>query len=484
MGDSQSLHLEQRMGLRLSQSQLRFVKLLEMTSPEMEEAVARELEDNPALGVVDNVLPEERQAGLTDDGAEFKETSEQIQKADYANSDDIPYYRLNVNNYSPDDDGYDATVADEGESLYDNLNAQLAERHISPDLCKLASYIIGSLDSNGYLRSPLHSLVDDLAFNVGVETTTVELQKALEIVQSLDPVGIGASDLRECLLPQLEHLPSSKRRDDALVIIRDHFEPFSMKHSHKIISAMHISSERLADAMSLIKSLNPKPGSVLESELPSRMQTIIPDFVISVEDGEISVSLTNRIPDLKIEESFASAVARMEANAKNRNSRKGSEFVTSRFNDARDFIRVVRQRQETLFAVMTAIVKIQKEYFLTEDVRRMRPMLIKDVAAMTGYDISVISRATNNKYAATPWGTFPLRFFFTDSFGEDGDELTNKEVAEIITSIVRSEDKRHPLSDERIREEMLAKGYDVSRRTVAKYRDREGIPVARLRKEM
>lgn len=261
-----------------------------------------------------------------------------------------------------------------------------------------------------------------------------------------------------------------------------------MKHTHKIISGLRIGQERVKEAIDLILTLNPKPGASLDST-SYRTNVIVPDLVVSNEDGHLSVSLNNRVPELAIDRTFSEAVREMEETAASRRkARKGQEFVISRFNDARDFIRILRQRQETLIGVMTAIMKIQEEYFRTEDVYRLKPMMIKDISAMTGYDISVISRATNNKYVATPWGIFPLRFFFSDSIGEEGEDtseaLTNRKVEAEIAAIVEGEDKRHPLSDEKIKDMMEARGYEVSRRTVAKYRDRQGIPVARLRKEL
>ena len=285
---------------------------------------------------------------------------------------------------------------------------------------------------------------------------------------------------------QLRHLPDSQQKEDALKIIESQFEAFSMKHTHRIITGLKIDKERVRRAIDLILTLNPKPGASINSDA-GNTNIIIPDLVISTEDGILSVATNNRIPELAIDGSFSEAVREMESGER-RKAKRGSEFITSRYNDARDFIKILRQRQETLITVMTAIMKIQHEYFMTQDVYRLKPMMIKDISAMTGLDLSVISRATNNKYVATPWGIFPLRFFFSDSIGEEGDDaaetLTNRKIEAEICALVEKEDKQHPLSDEKIRQEMEAKGYDVSRRTVAKYRDRQGIPMARLRKEL
>ena len=325
-----------------------------------------------------------------------------------------------------------------------------------------------------------------MAFGPGIEVSVDEAQTALDTVKDLEPYGVGASDLRECLLIQLRHLSESQERDDAIKIIDSQFEAFSMKHTHRIITGLKMDKERVKNAIDLIVSLNPKPGASINPD-SENANIIIPDLIINNEDGDLSVALNNRIPELDIDRSFSEAVREMEATAKKR-AKKGSEFVITRFNDAKDFIRILKQRQETLISVMTAIMKIQEEYFQTQDIYRLKPMMIKDVAALTGFDLSVISRATNNKYVATPWGIFPLRFFFSDSIGDEGDDtteiLTNRKIEAEISALVEKEDKRHPLSDEKIRQEMQERGYDVSRRTVAKYRDRQGIPVARLRKEM
>jgi RNA polymerase sigma-54 factor len=462
MPPQQSLSLDQRLSLRLSAQQLRFVKLLELNTPEIEEAIERELDDNPALERVDPA-PEPQ--------------------------DDIPAYRFNARNSSPDDFAdYDFSPPDAEESLYEMLLRQLNEKDLQAKVRQAAEYIVGSLDSNGYLRRPLPSLVNDMAFGPGIEVSQQEAAQALKAVQSLEPYGVGATSLQECLRLQLEHLQPSHTRDVALEIIDRQFEAFSMKHTHRIISGLKLSKEEVRDAIDLIVSLNPKPGASVGSGSEAS-NVIIPDLIIDNENGHLTVSTNSGLPELAIEQSFAEAVAAMENGASRRKARKGMEFVTSRYNDARDFIRILRQRRDTLLSVMTAIMKIQEEYFRTEDVYRLKPMMIKDIASLTGLDFSVISRATNNKYVATPWGVFPLRFFFSDSIGEEegedsSDILTNRKIEAEIAALVEQEDKKHPLSDEKIRSLMEERGYDVSRRTVAKYRDRQGIPVARLRKEM
>lgn len=453
----QGLEMTQTPGLFLTQQQIRFVRMLEMNAPELDEAVERELEENPALDIKDESHEEER--------------------------DRYPVYRPN---YGADEEMPQFSPPDMENSIYDTLYAQLAERRLPPNVELGARFIIASLDSNGYLLRPLSNLVDDMAFGPGIDLTPEEAREALDAVRSLDPPGIGASSLRDCLELQLIAMPDSDTRNIALRIIREAYEPFTLKHKRKIMSQLKISEDAADRALNMILGLNPKPGASLGFSVTDEASVIIPDFIVNVEEGEISVSLNNKIPELRIDMGFEQAMKNMERTAKGR-PKKGSEYIVRSYNDARDFIKILSQRQQTMLSVMTAIIKIQKEYFLTEDVYNMKPMGLKDVSAVSGLDMSVISRATNNKFVALPWGIFPMRFFFSDAVGGDTDgtdAATNRQIEAEIRRLVESEDKRHPLSDRKITEEMVARGFDLSRRTVAKYRDRLEIPVARLRKEM
>lgn len=483
MASKQSLSIDQRITTRLSAQQLRFVRLLECTAPELEDAVERELEDNPALTVAE-------EAPTPRNEAEIRRYAASGGHDDYSDF----YYNQ----------------SDSGESLYESLSRQLSEKKLPEPVRKAALYIIGSLDPNGYLRRSLPNLVNDMDFREGLQVTLAEAEEALGVVTDLEPYGVGARDLRECLRIQLTHMPRSQQRDDALRIIDEQFEEFSLKHTHRIISGLKIGKERVAEAISLIVSLNPKPGAAFSS-VSDASNIIIPDLIIGEEDGRITISTDSNVPELTIDSTFSEAMRQMETAEGGEDSGPGnegngeeggaegdiaSEFVATRYGDARDFIAILRQRRETLLKVMWAIVNIQKEYFRTQDVYKLKPMMLKDVAAVTGLDLSVISRATNNKYVATPWGVFPLRFFFSDTKGdsdargadeENGDSseaLTNRKIEAEIKTLVEQEDKSHPLSDEKIRQLMEERGYDVSRRTVAKYRDRVGIPVARLRKDL
>lgn len=483
MGKKTSLTLGIGQRPMLTQQQIRLAKMLELTAPELDERVNRELEENPALE-----RDEERdEAPVNDDGSRFSESEEQLRKKDYADPDDIPYYRLQARNSSPDDQREYSTPADTSESMYDILLRALSQRDLPQDTALAARYIIGNLDSNGYLRRSASGISDDIIIDLGVDIPPAVVEEALGIVQDLEPYGIGARDLQESLTLQLRHRPESPVRDDALNIVENAFQALSMKHFHRITTELHIPQERVREAVDLIRSLNPRPGASLGNGPGMRAAPIIPDFEVEIDDeGEITVSLNNRIPELRISETFSNAVRRMDENAETRRANKDnkSAFLTTRYNEARSFIQLLRQRQNTLFSVMTAIVKRQREYFLTEDVHRLAPMGIKDLAKDTGYDMSVISRATANKYVATPWGVYPLRFFFSDSLGEEGEEFTAKAVQDILKRLIEQEDKRHPLSDQKLTELIAAEGYDISRRTVAKYRERLKIPKSSLRREM
>ncbi|MDE7414014.1 MAG: RNA polymerase factor sigma-54 [Muribaculaceae bacterium] len=458
---AQNLTLEQTQRLALTPQQIRFVKLLEMNEPELEEAVKKEVEENVALEEKEETIPTERPAST---------------------------FSSLYQGSSGEGDGPVFTPADTDESLYDNLYTQLSEKRLTDNVKEAARYIIGNLDSNGYLDRPLPRLIDDLAFNEDVYVSDREAREALETVRSLEPAGIGAFNLQDTLDLQLSRMPQSAVRDNAIKIIREGYEAFTMKHKHKLISSLKLSPQEVDHALDLIRSLNPRPGATLGSDSADQASVIIPDFIVTNEEGHISVSLNNRIPELRIDSAFEQALANMERTAKGRKKKTPEqEYVVKNYNDARDFISILTQRQQTMMDVMTAIIKIQKEYFETQDVYALRPMMIKNVAELTGLDFSVISRATNGKYVATPWGVFPLRFFFSDSVGENtqgSEALTNRKIEEEIRSIIDMEDKRHPLSDQHLMEQMAKRGYDISRRTVAKYRDRLKIPVARLRKEM
>lgn len=452
---AQELHQlqSQRLQQRLTSQQVRFVRLLEMNEQEVEAAVERELDDNPALERVDTVPAEPRYVA--------------------------PFDPRPQPEWTP-------VAADDSETLYDLLAAQIGERYAPETVRKAALYIIGNLDSNGYLQRSPQGMMDDLAFGPGIDVSPEQMAQALDMVRSLDPAGVGAANLQESLELQLERMSPSPVRDDALRIVREGFEAFTMKHLPRLVTQLRMPAPRVEAAVEMILSLNPKPGAAVGSGRGELAAAVVPDFQIDVsERGEITVGFPGNIPALAIEESFEQAVRRMKDRAATRKD-KDARFIMSRYGDARDFINILQQRRDTLYSVMTAIVKLQHDYFLSGDDHDLHPMTLKDVAALIGMDVSTVSRATAGKYVATSSGIVPLRFFFSEGYdrGEGSARVSARSVQAALRALVDGEDKRHPLSDEALCAMLAEQGYDVSRRTVAKYRDRLGLPVARLRKNM
>lgn len=465
MSTRQELGLRIGQQQRLSQQQLRFVRLLEMNPDELREAVETELEANPALEAEE-------------------EPGERLPEVDRTGSESDWSGRMNYVSYSPDRaDDIPFAPEDRSVSLADMLEDQLGQFDLSPVVRAAARYLIGSMDPNGYIYRPIGQLRQDMEFHEGIVLTDEELEEAWTTVRRLDPPGVGATDLRDSLILQLDRLSPTPTRDLALRILREEYDLFTKKHFDRIASALKAGNEDVGEAVSLIRSLNPKPGAAVGSSVDDVANMIIPDFILERDENEnLHILLNNRIPELRISRSFDEAVASLKTPAEKRKN----SYILGSWREARDFMDLLGQRQATMLRVMSAILKLQREYFETEDIYQLRPMIIKDVAAETGLDLSVISRATANKHIETPWGTFPLRFFFSDTVGDenggDTEALTNRKIEAEIRTLVETEDKAHPLSDEKLREAILARGYDVSRRTVAKYRDRLGIPVARLRR--
>ena len=488
-------NLSQQQQLRLSQRlapmQVRYVRLLEMNRAEAEDAVYRELVDNPALAVADDpasapgsdsapALRSQQEAGLE---------QRRMERDNFSSEDDMPYYL--TRDYLPSgrsDELRNLQFAQtpQRESLYEHLLSQLAQKDLDADTLRAARYIIGNLDSNGYLSRSIESMVDDLAFNQGVEIPVSVMRRALDEVRSLEPPGIGGSSLQEVLAFQLEAMPGDRTRDDALRIVHEAFEALSMRHSHRIISQLKLPEERYKEAMRLILSLNPRPGSAFGSA--EGAAAAVPDFEIEEDsEGRLRVSVPSSIPALVIDESFAAAQADLSRNSSQRKEhRKANEFVNSRYNDARDFIAVVRQRRQTLMDVITAVARLQERYIRTSDEADLRPMALKDVASLTGLDVSTVSRATAGKYVALPWGIIPMKHLFSEGYADTagGAEISTRSVKAAIREIIEAEDKRHPLSDESLMQELTARGFSAKRRTVAKYREQMGFPPARLRKQM
>lgn len=469
----QTLTTQQTLTTTISQQQVRFVRMVEMTAPEVEEAVEKELEENPALEVVDSA------------GNSNSTSSEIRQTTAYAAT------RVGKN--------YD--FFDRGESsgsLLEELSSQIDLRELNARIALAAHYIVGNLDSNGYLARPLQSIGNDIFLSEGEDLSLKELEEGLAAVQSCDPPGVGGRDVQESLIIQARRVldgldadnPERLRVENALKILTSYIDLLSLHHYEVIERRMRLSAKEVEDAVGFIRKLNPRPGASYESGV-EQWNYVVPDFIIKISDErKMDISLNNVIPELSISRSFEEAVESMNAEREGRKAakelRQGKEFIIDRYVNARDFIKVLQRRQETLFNVMTAIAHLQRDYITTQDESKLHPMGLKDVAAATGYDLSLISRSTSNKHVALPWGIVPLRFFFSETFGNslsDDGTVSGRSVESAIRLIVDEEDKRRPLSDDAITRKLNAKGLEVSRRTVNKYRDRLNIPPARLRKK-
>lgn len=480
----QTLTQEQKLAQRLSPLQLQLVPLLQMNSLEIEEKIRSELDDNPALEVNEEAI--DNSLNKDEDGETFKETADDIQQADYRDEDDIPYYRTNISNHSADDETRDAIIISES-SLVDYLMEQIHERNLSETQMKIAEYIIGNIDDNGYLSRSLLAITDDLVFQTGIDVTEEEVKAVLLVVQELDPAGVGATDLRDCLLIQLKRKKENEVSKLSYRVVKELFDEFSKKHYDKIMSVLNINDDMMKDIISDIRTLTPKPGNSITGVADdSHAQQIIPDFNVEVEGNNIMLTILNNIPELQISESYSTIYNNF---AKHKpTSRQDAETIATvklKYEKANDFIKVLRQRQETLFRTMRSITLRQREFFISGDETKIKPMILKDVAEDTGYDLSVISRATVNKYVNTQWGVFPLKYFFNEGLQhESGEEVSTREILTILKSVIEGENKLRPYSDEQLCGIMKKRGYEIARRTIAKYREKLSIPVARLRKEI
>ena len=465
---------------RLSPRQVQFVRLLEMNGPELEDEIRRQLDDNPALEIAD--APESTDQNTDDNYIENR--SEYDDPINSDPDDDPADYRLSPR--QGNDDDYTPQIADDSIDIYDDLSRQLGQIDLPQITQYIAQYIIGNIDENGYLTRSLSDMSDDIAITTGIDITHKQMSEAYEVVRSLDPPGVGAVDLRDCLLIQLRRLPNSTPISDIAIEIVDHnFDLLSKKHYDRLQAQLGVSDHEMRQAIELIKSLNPKPGSGLAtSQTMMRQSHITPDVTVEYrDDHRATVSLTSSLPQLQVESSFVSDPEDIPvlSGASAAAVRQAQAFVRLKRDEAESFISAIKQRSHTLLAVTEAIVRLQPDFFLTGDTSKLRPMILKDIAAITGLDISVISRATAGKYMSTEMGIYPLKMFFNEPSHEDSDTSTHKILHELKT-IIDSEDKRHPLSDEALKDALDTKGYKLARRTVTKYREKLGMPIGRLRK--
>lgn len=483
----QKLSLQQRLLQKLSPQQIQVIKLLELPTMQLEQRIKKELEENPVLelerGGSDEVddYNNELKSNADNDNEEFSVD-------DYLNEEDLPAYKYQANNYSSDDKIQDMPIT-EGASFHEILMEQLALLDLTEEEIVLAENIVGNIDEDGYLRRDLESIMDDLLFMQNIHTDEDELQEILTKIQTLDPSGVAASDLRECLLLQLKRKNTKEESiRHAILILEDYFDEFSKKHYDKLMKKLDLDDDDLKEAIQEVLRLNPKPGSSFSNNISRTSQAIIPDFILELVDGELMLSLNQRnVPELRVNNTYSNILKDYKNSGKKSSAQQKDTalFVKQKLDSAKWFIDAVRQRQQTLLLVMNAIISYQREYFVDGDEIRLKPMILKDIADKTGLDVSTISRVSNSKYIQTHFGTFQVKYFFSEGMQkDDGEEVSTREIKKILKDCIENEDKRKPLTDQKLSDILKEKSYNIARRTVAKYREQMGYPVARLRKEI
>lgn len=473
--------LQQRLQQKLSPQQIQVIKLIEVPTLELEERIRQELEENPALEEgAEEVVSEDIDLDENPDGG----NNDDLDLDEYMNDDDIPDYKLQANNTSKDDRKEDIPFSI-GMTFHEYLIDQLHLYDLDENEQMLAEYIIGNIDDEGYLRRDIEAMVDDIVFQLGMEVSDKKMLDLLMVVQAFEPAGVGARDLQECLILQINRKEQTESVEIALKIIRDLFDEFSKKHFEKIIKKLNISEEQFIKASSEITKLNPKPGNAWGNLLEKNMQHVVPDFILEVENGEPYVVLNNRnVPELRVSHTYQEMFQDYSKNKQNREMKDAVMFVKQKLDSAKWFIDAIKQRHNTLLTTMTAIVNFQKEFFLEGDETLLKPMILKDISEITGLDISTISRVSNSKYIQTDFGVYAVKYFFSESMQTDsGEEVSSREIKSILQTCIENENKRKPITDEQLAEILQEKGYVIARRTVAKYREQLDIPVARLRKE-
>lgn len=481
--------LQQKLQQKLSPQQIQLMKLLQVPAIALEQRIKEEMEANPVLEEGEEVEEfDENESSIEENDEQKDEMEQALEDFDYEEYTDdyIPEYKTRANNYSADDEDKSTPIV-YYDSFLSGLEAQLGYLNLDENETQLAATLVGNLDDNGYLGRELESIVNDLAFTQGIETTYEELERILMLIQDFDPPGIGARDLNECLLIQL----LKKDQDNpqihlATKIIEKNFNAFAKKHYQKLIDKFEITEEELKEAIDEITKLNPKPGGSISGNKVSN-QAIIPDFILTNNDGKPGVVLTSpNMPELRISRDYKEMLkAYAEGGKQSKEDKKGLFFVKQKIDSAKWFIDAIRQRQNTLLNTAEAIVNYQRDYFQDGDETQLKPMILKNIAEIVHLDISTISRVVNSKYIQTPFGTFLLKKLFSESLStESGEEVSTIEVKRILQNIIEKEDKKHPLTDEKLALLLKEKKYNIARRTVAKYREQLNIPVGRLRKKL
>lgn len=513
-----SLTTDLRQTTKLSPAQIQVIRMLEIPAVELRQRVEEEIQQNPLLEEVPEYERKEKDEHEEPDAYEddylYHDGDEHTHdEDDYAANDsytdindsvdindaylaghfddeydDTTNYRYQTNNRSADDElpNEELTLSD-STTFYDYLLEQVGEKKLTERERNIAEYVIGCLDENGWLTRTSEQMVDDLAFHAGVDVTDDEMNRIVDMVRQLDPPGVGATDLRECLLLQLQRRPKTLANQRAIRVVEKFFNEFRKRHFEAISQRMNITDEEMQEVQDEISKLNPKPGNSFGGTMYENSGNhVIPDFFITNEEGQLTISLnTGDIPDLRINEDYVSMLDDLNTNRKSKANRDGVRFIKQHIEAAKWFIDAIRQRNETLMHTMEAIVHFQRDYFVEGDETYLKPMILQDIADMTGYDVSTISRVSNSKYVQTDFGTFPLKHFFSEGLAtETGDEVSTREIKKVIREVVSKEDKRNPLNDDQLVQILKMDDYIVARRTVAKYREQLGIPVARLRKKI
>ncbi len=480
-------HLQFKLSQKLSPQQIQLMKLIQLPTQAFEQRLKQELEENPALETgKEETEPQDEFDDIYDQETDNETiNTDDINIDEYLSDDEIPDYRTKANNYSSDDEEKSVPYA-AGISFNQYLINQLNTVYLTDEEWTIAEFLVGSVDESGYIRRPLTDIMDDLAFTQNVYTDEKTIAKILSIVQDLDPPGVGARSLEECLIIQLEKKEITPSVELATAILKKSFEHFTKKHYQKLIQKHNITEEELKEAIGEIEKLNPKPGGSYSGN-NRIVEHVVPDFAIRIVDGELELTLNGRnAPELHVSREYSNMLkGYKEAKEKSKSQKDTVLFIKQKLDAAKWFIDAIRQRQQTLFITMNAIMQYQEEYFLTGDERNLRPMILKDIADEIGMDVSTVSRVANSKYVDTPYGTKLIKEYFSESMkNEQGEDVSTKEIKKILETVILNEAKRKPLTDDKLAAILKDKGYPIARRTVAKYREQLGIPVARMRKEI
>jgi len=481
----QSLHY--KLLQKLSPQQIQLMKLIQLPTQAFEQKLKQELEENPALedGKENTDDFDDSQNDEYDDSGNDSISTEDINIDEYLSDDEIPNYKTQANNYSSDDEEKQIPYAS-GTSFTQLLKTQMNTYRLTEDEETITDFLIGSIDDSGYLRRDLVDVLDDLAFTQNIFTTIEELERLLHLVQQLDPAGVGARSLKECLILQLKRKAEKPSVLLAINILENSFDHFAKKHYKKLLQKFHITEEQLKDAILQIEKLNPKPGGSYLGNNKIAEQ-IVPDFTIKIIEGELELTLNSRnAPELHISKEYNDLLlGYKDSKDKTKSQKEAVQFIKQKLDSAKWFIDAIKQRQQTLLLNMNAIMQHQKEYFLTGDERKLRPMILKDIADVIEMDVSTVSRVANSKYVSTPYGTKLIKEFFSESMKNDqGEDVSTREIKNILETVISNEDKKKPLTDDKLSVLLKEKGYPIARRTVAKYREQLDIPVARLRKKI